>query len=389
MLILIKEGKIYSPDYIGIKDILIAGDKIIDIQKPGEIDIKGVKVEKINTENRIIIPGIIDPHVHMIGGGGEGGPETRAPEINLSEIISNGVTTLIGCLGTDGTTRHMESLLAKSFALENEGVSTFIYTGSYQFPIITLTGSVKSDLVLIKKIIGAGEIAISDHRSSQPTFEEFARLAAECRVGGMLGGKAGVLHLHVGDGENKLEYLFRLVKKTEIPISQIYPTHINRNKQLLEQGAEFAKLGGYIDITARDKESKDSTIMSTQEAVKSLLEKKVPVNQITISSDSNGSLPRFNDKRELIGLKVATQKTLKNGLKSILENGILELDNAVRLFSTNQAEYLKLRKKGRIKPGYDADLIIIDEEFEINDVFARGKRMLVDGNLKEKGTFEK
>jgi len=388
MLILISGGEIYSPDYLGKKDILIAGEKIVAIEEPGKIKISGLKIREINVEGKKIIPGFIDPHVHIIGGGGEGGPATRAPEITLSQIVINGVTTVIGCLGTDGITRHMESLLAKAYALEEEGISTFIYTGSYQLPVKTITGSVSSDIALVKKVIGAGEIAISDHRSSQPSFEQIAQLAAECRVGGMLGGKAGVLHLHVGDGERGLDYLFRLVKETEIPITQLYPTHVNRNPHLLEQAVQFAKIGGYIDITAEEHPPKGSSMLSTKKAVKYCLENNVPIERITISSDSNGSLPRFDEKGNLIGLTVASEETLKKGFQTIIKHKILNLSQAVKVFSTNSARYLKLDGKGEIKVGNDADILVLDENLEIVEVFAKGKRMVGDGKLLVKGTFE-
>ena len=215
MISIISQGNVFSPEPLGKKDIVIVGDKIVVVAEPGQIKIEGTEVQTLDASDKTIIPGFIDSHVHILGGGGEGGPSTRAPEIKVEDIISCGVTTVIGCLGTDGITRHMESLLAKARGLENEGVTTFIFSGSYEIPVNTITGSVRSDLALIDKIIGAGEIAISDHRSSQPTFEEIARLAAECRVGGMLGGKAGILHLHLGDGKRRLEMLFKLINETE------------------------------------------------------------------------------------------------------------------------------------------------------------------------------
>ncbi len=388
MITLISAGEVFSPNPLGVRDILIAGEKIVAIEEPGKIKIQGINVNKIPATGKKIIPGLIDGHVHLLGGGGEGGPATRAPEITLSQIIKNGVTTVVGCLGTDATTRHMESLLAKAYGLEEEGITTFIYTGSYQLPVKTITGSVCSDIALIKKVIGAGEIAISDHRSSQPTFEQIAQLAAECRVGGMLGGKAGVLHLHIGDGEKRLDYLFRLVKETEIPITQVIPTHVNRNPFLLEHAVLFAKMGGFIDITAEEEPPVGSSSLSTKEAIKYCLKNKVPIERITISSDSNGSLPIFDEKGNLIGLTIATQETLRKGFRTLVRENILDLSQAIKILSTNPAHFLKLEGKGEIKVGCDADLVLIDENLEITDVFARGKRMISDKKILVKGTFE-
>lgn len=388
MITLIRQGQVFSPEPLGDKDILILGGKIGTICEPEQIKIEGVEVQVVDASEKIIIPGFIDSHVHILGGGGEGGPTTRAPEITIEDITSSGVTTVIGCLGTDGTTRHMESLLAKAIALELEGISTLIFSGSYAIPVVTITGSVRSDLILVDKVIGAGEIAISDHRSSQPTFTEIARLAAECRVGGMLGGKAGVLHLHVGDGPRKLGMIFKLIEETEIPPTQVIPTHVNRNSSLLEEAIDFVLQGGYIDLTAGiDPEPHDNSEVSIATAIRLSLEKRAPLTHITVSSDSNGSMPVFDKKGTLIGLTIATQKSLFKNFRYLIKKNILNLEDAVKLFSTTPATFYNLNQKGEIKVGKDADLVFLDKDYNLTDSFAMGRMMMSDKKLIAKGTF--
>ena len=163
---LIKNIHVYAPEDVGIKDVLV-DEKIIKIGDNLPV-IEEYDVEVIDGTGKILVPGFIDCHVHILGGGGEGGARTRTPEIMLSDITTAGVTTVVGCLGTDGTTRTMTNLLAKAKGLEEEGISTYVYTGSYQVPVKTLTGSVTDDIILFDKIIGCGEIAISDHLSRFP-----------------------------------------------------------------------------------------------------------------------------------------------------------------------------------------------------------------------------
>ena len=389
MAILIRQARVNSPSSLGLKDILIAGNRIEAVGEPGEIKLQGVNVETVEGKGKFLLPGLIDSHVHILGGGGEGGPATRAPEIAVEDIISSGVTTLIGCLGTDGITRHMTSLLAKARALEVEGITTYIYSGSYEIPVKAMTGSVRSDLVLIDKVIGAGEIAVSDHRSSQPTFEEIARLAAECRVGGMLGGKAGVLHIHMGDGAKRLELLFRLMKETEIPASQVIPTHVNRNRQLLDEAIEYVLAGGHMDLTAGvDPEDESDSDVSVETAVRLCLEKNVPLAQVTVSSDSNGSLPVFDKLGNLIGLTIATQRTLFKKFRSLVGRKIITLEQAAQLFAANPARFYKLHQKGEIKEGKDADVILLDQDLNLTDVIAKGRIMMTGGKLLAKGTFK-
>ena len=387
MVTLIRGGDIFAPEPLGRKDILLAGGAIEAVAEPGRIRVDGLEAETVDAAGKRVFPGLIDPHVHMLGGGGEGGPATRAPEIRVEDIISSGVTTVIGCLGTDGVTRHMTSLLAKARALELEGVSTFIYSGSYEIPVRTLAGCVRSDLIVVDKVVGAGEIAVSDHRSSQPTFDEVARLAAECRVGGMLGGKAGVLHFHLGDGKRRLEFLFRIVRETEIPMTQLVPTHISRNPELFEEGLEWVAAGGSVDITVGPEPVPPDPEVSLEDCIARFWEKGLPFGRLMLSSDSNGSIPVFDESGRLIRLTIATEKDLFRKFGDILRKGLLPPETAARLFSTNAAEFYKLGNKGRIGPGRDADLVVLDGDLGLSDVFARGKRMMAGGWLLVRGTF--
>ena len=387
MVTLIRGGNVFAPEPLGRKDILLAGGAIEAVAEPGRIRVDGLEAETVDAAGKRVFPGLIDPHVHILGGGGEGGPATRAPEIRVEDIISSGVTTVIGCLGTDGVTRHMTSLLAKARALELEGVSTFIYSGSYEIPVRTLTGSVRSDLIVVDKVVGAGEIAVSDHRSSQPTFDEVARLAAECRVGGMLGGKAGVLHFHLGDGKRRLEFLFRIVRETEIPMTQLVPTHISRNPELFEESLEWVAGGGSVDITVGPEPVPPDPEVSLEDCIARFREKGLPFGRLMLSSDSNGSIPVFDESGRLVRLTIATEKDLFRKFGDILRKGLLPPETAARLFSTNAAEFYKLGNKGRIGPGRDADLVVLDGDLGLSDVFARGKRMMAGGRLLVRGTF--
>ncbi|MCX8128420.1 MAG: beta-aspartyl-peptidase [Synergistetes bacterium] len=390
MFKIIKGGKLFSPDPQGNKDILIAGGLIANIAPNISPFPEYGDVEVIDVTGLYIVPGLIDQHIHLIGGGGEAGFSSRTPEITLSRIIMGGITTVVGCLGTDGTTRHMTSLLAKARALEEEGITAFIYTGSYEIPVKTITGSIRNDIILIKEVLGAGEIAISDHRSSQPTKEEIKKLAAEARLGGMLSGKAGVLHLHVGDGKTGLRFLFEIVEEKEIPIRQFTPTHINRNPDLLEEGIRFAKLGGFIDMTSSiNSGTGPSKAIKASRAIRYCLDQDVPIENITMSSDGNGSLPAFDERGNLIGLKMAEPLSLYRELKNlIIEEGI-PLQDAIKTVTLNPARSLKLYpKKGTIKVGSDADILVLDEKLDIVYLFAKGKTLIKEGKLIVKGTFE-
>lgn len=66
-------------------------------------------------------------------------------------------------------------------------------------------------------------------------LEEFARVIADTRLGGVLSGKAGIVNVHLGDSPRCLDLIERVVDETEIPATQILPTHINRNEDAFWQ----------------------------------------------------------------------------------------------------------------------------------------------------------
>lgn len=382
MITLIKNGELYSPDYIGTKSVLIIGEKIINIGDINEEKLLGLglDVQVIDAAGSIVLPGLIDPHVHLMGGGGEGGFATRTPEIQLSEITKSGITTVVGCIGTDGTTRHMTSLLAKARGLEEEGITTYIYTGNYHVPTPTITSSVKDDVILIDKVIGAGEIAISDSRSAQPSSHEIAKLTAEARVGGLLSNKAGVTHFHVGIGKERLSFLHRILEDYEIPPSNIYATHITRSKELLDDAIALSNKGAFVDITA-DHETGDW--------IKYFKENGGNMEQLTISSDGNGSLPKFNDEGQLVGYGVASPQTLFIQVVSAIKENRLPISEVLSLVTRNTANALQLNQKGLLKEKCDADVLILEKEtLDIEHVISRGQHMIREKEVLVKGTFE-
>ena len=393
MITIIRNVKVYTPEPIGTKDVMILGSKIAAIEDAMDINLNGIlEIVEIDGSGKVLVPGFIDSHVHILGGGGEGGFSTRTPEATLSSLTSAGVTTVVGTLGTDGISRDMNSLLAKARGLEEEGISTFIYTGSYRLPVKTITGDIMKDIMAIDKIIGIGEIAISDHRSSQPTFDEFAKAVAESRVAGMLSGKAGIINTHLGDGPRKLELINRVVDETEIPITQFLPTHINRNKELFEEGIKFAKRGGFIDFTASEDPDfweENEGEVSFSKGLKRLLDEGISIDNFTLTSDGQGSLPLFNEKKEFIGIGVGKSTSLIKGIKDCVFKENIPLEIAIRAITTNPARILKLKSKGKIEKGMDADICLLDENtLDVQTVIAKGKLMIKDTEVLVYGTFE-
>ena len=390
MITLLKNVNIYSPQHLGIKNVLVAGGKITAIidgnDKAHDVPPKTWNVDVVDFAGASLLPGFIDSHTHITGGGGEAGFTTQVPPVPLSQFTDVGVTTVVGLLGTDDTTRSTGNLLARVYGLREEGLSAYCWTGGYHLPLITLTGSAKSDIVYLEPVIGIGEFAISDHRSSQPTCQEIIRLASETHVAGLMTGKAGVIHFHLGDGERRLELIERAISETEIPARVFHPAHANRNKDLFEESCQLLRLGGYIDITAFPKGAAEPGLEAL-EAIQIALNRNLPLERITMSTDSGGCLPSFDRQGKLLHMDFGSSRTLLETLQGALKAG-LQLETVLPLFTSNVAELLRLKTKGKITPGHDADLVILNEQNEITDVMAHGKWHKRNGKSVIAGTFE-
>ena len=387
---IIKNVNVYAPEKLGKKDLLIAGGKICQISDNLDIP-ENWEVEVIDGEGLIATPGFIDSHVHILGGGGEGGFANRTTEATLSGLTRWGITTVVGCLGTDGYGRDLIALIAKIKGLREQGITAYGYTGNYQIPVRTLTGSITQDIMVVDEFIGTGEIAISDHRSSQPTYDEFLRVCADTRLGGILSGKAGIINIHLGDSPRKMDMILRAIEETEIPSTQFLPTHVNRNAALFDQAVEYAKLGGTVDFTGNEDIDYWVTVsdeVRVCDGIKRMLDEGISSDLFTISSDGQGSLPLFSADGQFLGIGMGQSSCLLKEVRECVQRENIPLEIAIKAITANPARVLCLDTKGQIKDGFDADLCLMTEDLNIHTVIAKGQVMVKDGEPIVKGMFE-
>ncbi|HVI01818.1 MAG TPA: beta-aspartyl-peptidase [Enhygromyxa sp.] len=394
-LTLLRNAELFAPTPLGRRDLLLAGGRIAAISDAGAaLDSlpASLGAEEHDCAGKRVIPGLIDAHVHTTGGGGEGGFTSRVPPLSLTELSRAGVTSVVGVLGTDGSTRTMRELVARTYALREEGLSAWCWTGNYELPVKTLTGSVRDDIVFIDPIIGVGELAISDHRSSQPTYDEFVRVASDVHVAGMLGGKAGVLHLHLGDGERKLELIRRALACSELPARVFHPTHVNRNRVLFEDALTLVGALGEraptIDITAFPADDVGDGL-SAAAAIAAWKRAGLPLASLTCSSDGGGCMPHFNAHGVLDHYGVGQCSTLLETIREAIADHGLTLAELLPLFTRNVAKLLRLRGKGELAVGADADLLVLDEALQVDAVIARGRWLIRGAQPLVRGPFER
>ncbi|MCP4186577.1 MAG: beta-aspartyl-peptidase [Gammaproteobacteria bacterium] len=387
MFELITNADVYAPRSLGIQHLLVCAGKIAYIgESLPELDDK-LSVKVTDVDGAKLVPGFIDAHTHITGGGGEAGPSTRVPPLQLSQFTHAGVTSVVGLLGTDDLTRSTQDLLAKVMGLRQEGLSAWCYTGGYHLPATTLTDSVRSDIVNLEPVIGAGEVAISDHRSSQPCRDEILRLASETHVAGLMTGKAGIVHFHLGDGERGLSLIRDCLQSSEIPARVFNPTHVNRNRTLFEEACELTRQGCCVDITAFPVDGQDRSGWSVTEAVQRYFDQGYDPQKLTISSDGGGCLPQFDSNGEMIKMGFAKSSAMAITFKAMLDEG-LSMEKILPLMTSNVAALLRLHSKAILEAGHDADLLVVNRDNNIESVMANGVWHIKQSEALVRGLFE-
>jgi beta-aspartyl-dipeptidase (metallo-type) len=386
MIALLRNAELYDPAPRGRRHLLVAGETVLWVGRDVPALDRALEVDELDLGGRRVIPGLIDGHVHLTGGGGEAGPETRVPPVALSRLTLGGVTTAIGVLGTDDTVRTTAELVTVARGLVVQGLSAWCHTGGYHVPPTTATGGVRGDIALIDLVIGVGELAISDHRSSQPTLDELLRVAGDAHVGGLMSGKAGIVHLHVGDGPRGLELVRQALERSEVPAAVFNPTHVNRRRSLFDEAVALTERGCTIDITAFPvAEGEDA--WSAEEAVVRYLDAGADPSRVTVSSDGGGCLPVFDPEGRVESFDVGSPSACGATLLALLGQG-QPLERVLPAFTANPAALLRLHRKGHLRPGADADLVVLDAAGAVVDVMARGRWHVRGGRAVVRGPFE-
>jgi beta-aspartyl-dipeptidase (metallo-type) len=347
-MLIIENGQVYTPAPRGKATIVVAGGRIEKIGEVSAASLRALDPEVVDASGCIIVPGLIDCHIHLIGGSGEKGFGSATPGITAQELRAAGTTTAIGLLGTDTTTKTLPALLAKVKALRDEGLNTRMWTGGYDARSLLgseRNASVRDDIVLIDEIVGAGEIAIADRRGAHFDARTLARLASDCYVAGTLTGKAGVLHLHTGELPERLTILRDLLD-LGVPAAALHPTHVNRNDELFREAVELTRRGVTVDLDVVD-----------EDLVRWLRVFDGDPSMLTISTDAP------------IGRIAALREQIVEAVRA----NALSIEDAFALATRNPARVLKLHDVGEIAEGRRADLLMLDADtFEVRGVWVGG-----------------
>ena len=386
MIQLLLNAELFAPAPLGRHHLLVGGGKVLWLGKQLPDLPQALAAQLFDLAGMRLVPGLIDAHVHLTGGGGEAGAGSKVPPLGLSRFTRHGVTSVVGLLGTDDATRHPMELIAAVHGLRAEGLSAWCWTAGYHVPPVTVTGSVRGDIAAVECVIGV-KTAISDHRSSQPTLDELLRLASEAHVGGLMSGKAGMVHLHIGDGARGLDLIRQALASSELPARVFNPTHVNRRRALFDEAIALARGGSHIDVTAFPVTAAEDA-WDAATAVVRYLDSGAPPERLSVSSDGGGCLPTFDAEGRVASLGIGDPASLPATLATLVDRGV-PLELALAPFTSNPARLLRLPFKGHIAAGMDADLVVLDPRGGIHDVMCGGVWHVRGGAVQRIGMFER
>lgn len=385
MLTIIKGGYLFSPDDSGPKDLLIANGKIERIDR--EISIpEGVfpQVEVVKAPGKFIFPGFIDPHVHIIGGGGSGGPRSRVKEVFSRDIVMSGITTLVGTVGTDTISKLLPTLLVKVKALNLSGLNAFMYAGSVLFPPVTLTGSVEKDISYIAEIIGV-KTGLGEPVYPRPDLLALENLLTESRRAAALSGKCGVVHVHLSaTAAEWIGVIESILQQRGLSRQQVVFTHVNHSPALLERAFAYARRGGWIDLTSCIRPPERPQAVKPSSALKRYLDAGGPLEQVTFSSDGNASRVLADGKIDYTRIG-----TLIEEFRDCVQKEGIPIPQALAVVTRNAARLLGMaNERGSLQEGFWADLALFTKDLELTDLMAGGRWLLRDGVMAQLDPFE-
>lgn len=387
MSLLIKNGRVIDPSSRTDEtlDILIENGKIKAISP--RIDLK--EAEIIDASRLVVAPGFIDMHVHLREPGEEhkediatgslaaarGGftsiccmPNTRPPNDNsgITEYIIAEARkrAVVNIYPVAAITRGLAGEELTDMAdLSQAGAIAFSDDGQPVANSLVMRRALEYSLLLDKLIIDhcedknlsmggvmhEGEISLRLGLSGMPAAAEEIMVARDIILAQLTRARLHVAHLSTKGGIE----LVRLAKKKGIPVTaEVTPHHlILSDENLVNYNPNFK-----VNPPLRSAEHRQALLEGLKDGTIDV-----------IATDHAPHTPEEKDVEfdlapfGLIGLETAVSLMLDR----FVHKNIISLERLIDLMSCRPAQLLGLKNKGRIAPGADADLTILNLRQEV------------------------
>lgn len=343
---LIKNGLVVIDGEIKFKDILIENEKIVEISD----EIIKEEEEILDAKGHYIIPGIIDPHIHMRD---PGLTHKEDFETGSKACAKGGVTTFFDMPNTIPNTITEEELLKKKKdAVGRSYVNYGFYFGGSKLDNSTEVEKVK-DLVVATKVfmnVSTGNMLVEDEKILENIFR------ASKLVGVHAEGEMVQKAIELSEKTGTPVYLCHLSTKEEVEM-----VRIGKKKGLKIYGEVTPH---HLFLNEKDV-LKNSLLrmkpeLKTKEDNEALWEGIIDGTIDTIGTDH--APHKLEEKLEKLTFGIpGVEHSLEMMLKGVA-GGRITLTDLTRIMSENTAKIFNIKNKGKLEIGYDADLVIINLE---------------------------
>lgn len=385
MKILIKGGRVIDPanKIDAIRDILIDGARISKVEK----NIKAGTEEVIDAAGKIVIPGIVDMHVHLREPGRE---DKETVSSGTAAAVKGGVTSVLAMPNTEPAMDCPENIKLLSDIIKKDAAANVFICGA-----ITMAreGNELTDFAKLKK---AGAIAVSDDGSSvdcdKLMSEAFKRAKKEgllviCHsedktLSGSGAVNRGIVATRMGlrgiSAESEYKRVERDIKLAKASIAPVHIAHISC-KESVELIAKAKTRGVKVTCeTAPHYFSLDETAVLGYDSNLKMnppLRSKVDVSAVkkgfkdgTIDVIASDHAPHTENEKEIEFERAAfgvigLETELAAAISELVSTGVLTWPKLVEKLSLNPARILGI-KKGTLGVGADADIVIVDPDRE-------------------------
>lgn len=360
--------------------VLLKDYKIIDVFNEARFAKKKFSpdVKFIDMEQNYIAPGLMDTHIHGIGGFGT---DDLSPDsiLKMSEILPRyGVTSFIPTLYSAPKKEMIKAIKAVVSAMGQETRAKILglhLEGPFISPDRLGVQSADSlspvDISLMEDFLKAAKGKIIN-MTVAPELKGMRELALFCVSKGIV--------LQAGHTNATYE---QMVEGMQVRI--LHTTHLFNAMSRMHHrdpgavGAVFIHPEMSCELIA-------DGIHINPEFIKFLLRCK-PLDKLVLVTDSlkttkQKKLPLIANGDEVYLDKCFYRKsdnviagsalTMIEGVKNLVSFG-LSLEQAIQMASTNPAKIMRREHLGLIAPGYDADLVIFDKDFKIKYTIINGK----------------
>lgn len=361
--------------------VYIKNDKIADVYSEQRFQQKkfSPKVKIINVNGAYIAPGFIDTHIHGIGGFSADDADSKSI-LKMSDILASyGVTSFIPTIGATPEKQLMPKIKAVLKAMGREK-GAHILGIHLEGPFLSperiggqeQEGISPVDLAYMERIYKTAKGKIIN-MTVAPELKGMRDLALYCIEKGII--------LQAGHTNATYDQMIEGMQANIMHVTHMFnamrPLH---HREPGTVGAALTHPEISCEIIGDGVHVNPNLIQ--------LLMKSKPLSQLVLITDSlkyaKAEIPADADfyfeqcfKRKADNVIIGSGITMLDGFKNLVSYGIPP-EKAIRMASVNPAKIMQQPHKGLIIPGYDADLVVFNQDFDIIHT-------IIDGQfLKEK-----